>query len=149
MTAVNHALTGTAIGLISGVPAVALPLALVSHYICDMIPHFGTRNPEMAIKSRAFRNYLFVEASLCFVIVLALAILQPVHWLLAAVCAFVAASPDLLSINYFQKMKKGAKWRPGAYVRFAKKIQWFEKPIGAVVEVVWLVAVCLVIYPFL
>lgn len=149
MTAVNHALTGTAIGLISGNPALAVPLALISHYICDMIPHFGSRNPETAIRSRAFRNYLVVEAVLCFCIVLTLAILQPAHWQLAAVCAFVAASPDLLSINYFSKTKKGESWQPGPYVRFAKKIQWFEKPIGAVVEVAWLVAACIIIQSYL
>lgn len=149
MTATNHALTGTAIGLIVGQPLLALPLALLSHYICDAIPHFGTGLPDtVVLKTKAFRTYLLVEAAICFGVVLALALLQPAHWELAAVCAFVAAAPDLLSINHFATIRRGKKWKSGWYTSFASKIQWFERPIGAVVEVVWLIGLIWLIAPF-
>lgn len=149
MTATNHALTGTAIGLIIGNPLLAVPLALLSHFICDAIPHFGTNDPEKALRSKLFKIYLIIEALLCFLIVLSLIVLQPANWLLAAVCAFLAASPDLLSANRYFKTRLGKPWTAGWYSNFAHNIQWFEKPIGAVVEIAWFVAACLVIRPFL
>jgi hypothetical protein len=153
MTATNHALTGTAIGLIVGQPWLALPLALLSHYVCDALPHFGLTEDESKKKkllnSNLFRNYLIAEAVICGLIVLGLAILRPINWQLAAICAFVAAAPDLLSANrYFSAVRK-KPWKPGWYSRFAHNIQWFEKPIGAVVEVAWLTAALVVISPFL
>ncbi|MGZ6005800.1 MAG: hypothetical protein ACXWLH_06720 [Candidatus Saccharimonadales bacterium] len=149
MTATNHALTGTAIGLILGQPILAIPLALLSHYICDMIPHFGTPNPDRDLKTKAFRNYLIIEAFICFLIVLGLAIFQPAHWQLAAICAFVAASPDLISAPRYLSLIKNTNWKPNLYTKFAHDIQWFEKPIGAVVEIAWLISVIMIILPFI
>lgn len=149
MTALNHALTGTAIGLIVGRPELAIPLALLSHYICDVLPHFGTSKPDKALKSSGFRNYLIAEALACMLMVVGLFWLQPVHWLLAAVCAFVAAAPDLLSINRYLKTRQGKPWRPNPYSRLAKGIQWFERPVGALIEITWLITMGVMIYPYL
>jgi hypothetical protein len=149
VTATNHALTGTAIGLIVGQPLLALPLALLSHFICDAIPHFGWGEPRSTMKSNVFRNYLVVEAVTCSLIVLSLAVLRPTHWLIAAVCAFLAASPDLLSFNRYRLLRHDKKWKPSLYARFASRIQWFEHPIGAVVEVAWFIAALAVIIPII
>lgn len=141
MTATNHALTGALIGLIITQPAVAIPAALFSHYALDMIPHFGTGLPEKkAFKTNLFRNYLIIEAFICFWIVLTLFLRQPAHWWLGAICAFVAAAPDLLSFNRFWTIRAGKPYKQGLYGRFASRIQWFERPIGAVIEVVWCAA---------
>jgi hypothetical protein len=141
MTAINHALTGTVIGLVVGQPLLAVPLAVGSHYVCDALPHFGTDLPDkVVLKTNKFRGYLVVEAGLCFSLVVWLAIFRPDHWLLAAGCAFAAAAPDLLSINRYITIRRGQHWQPGWYFRFANGIQWFERPIGAVVEVAWFVA---------
>lgn len=149
MTAVNHALTGTVIGLLVGEPLIALPAAVASHFVCDALPHFGSRlPPTQKLKTNNFRNYLALEAVLCFLIVLGLAILRPDHWFLASVCAFLAASPDLLWINRYLKIRRGKHWKRSAYARFAGNIQWFERPIGAVVEAAWFIAAILVILPF-
>lgn len=149
MIAVNHALTGTVIGLTIGQPAIAIPLAVASHFICDAIPHFHTAKPgNRAIKSAGFRNYLMADATLCVVLVALLAVLQPAHWLLAAICAFAAAAPDFLWLNKFLTIRRGNKWRPGAFSRFAARIQWFQRPVGAVVEVAWFAAALVVLTPF-
>ncbi len=150
MTAINHALTGTVIGLVVGQPLIALPAALASHFVCDAIPHFGSNIPPAArLKSNNFRNYLVLEAFLCFLLVLGLAILRPDHWLLASACAFLATSPDLLWINKYLKARRGQHWKRNAYARFAGGIQWFERPIGAVVEAAWFIAAIIIIIPFL
>lgn len=150
MTAVNHALTGTVIGLVIGEPLIALPAAFASHFVCDALPHFDTGIPEKAqYKSKHFRNYLVGEALLCLLLVVCLAIFQPQHWLLAAVCAFLATSPDLLWINKYLKVRRGRPWKGSTYAKFAGKIQWFAKPIGAVVEIAWFIAAIIIIIPFL
>lgn len=150
MTAVNHALTGTVIGLVVGQPLIALPAALASHFICDALPHFGSKLPAAArLKTNNFRNYLILEAALCMLLVLCLAVLQPQHWFLASACAFLATSPDLLWINRYLKVRRGRHWKRNAYERFAGDIQWFERPIGGVVEIAWFIAAVLVILPFI
>ena len=149
MTATNHALTGAIIGLVVGEPLLALPLALVSHFVCDAIPHFGSRHSEATIKTKTFQNYLVVEVALCFGLVLGLAFFRPDHWLLAAICAFLATSPDLLWINRFRTLRQGRRWRPGWFSKFAAGIQWFQRPIGAVVEVAWFLGALVLIAPFI
>lgn len=150
MTATNHALTGAAIGLISGNPYVALPLALLSHFICDAIPHF-----RVAIKGDAFmqapwfKTYLIGEFLLCLSLVLILAGTRPLNWQLASVCAFVAAAPDLLSIKRFSFALNNKKWKPTLFGKFATNIQWFERPIGGLVEIAWFIAAVIIILPFL
>jgi hypothetical protein len=143
MRAINHSLTGAIIGLSVGSP-VALPLALASHYVLDVIPHSGNKTSDEYnrkwVKSRLFAWLLLIDAALCGLLVLVLAVTQPQHWPLAALCAFVAAAPDFLSVNYFRQIKTVKPWQPNLYTRFAHGIQWFEKPIGALVEVAWFVA---------
>lgn len=150
MVAVNHALTGAAIGLLVGQPILAVPLAVASHYVCDVLPHFGLNLPDkIAIRSNIFRNYLVVDSMACMSLVLILFIVQPEHWFLASICAFMAAAPDFLSINRYLTIRAGKKWKPGIYTKFAGDIQWFERPIGAVVEVAWFIAGITVLLPFM
>jgi hypothetical protein len=149
MTATNHALTGAAIGLISGQPLIAIPLAILSHYVLDAIPHYEPKDIDNRLNSHFFRNYLILEVLFCFLIVVVLAVSQPAYWPLAAVCAFLAAAPDFFWINFYLKKRSGQPWRPNKYSRFAVKIQWFAKPIGAIVEVVWFAVMAGVILLFI
>ncbi len=146
MTAVNHALFGAVIGLVSGNPAVAVPAALASHFLLDAVPHYGSAMPEERLfKTKLFRNYLLADAALCFALVVVLFLARPEHWLLAAFCAFVATSPDFAHIPRFILKRSDKKWRPNIYTRFASRIQWFQRPIGAVIEVVFFVCMLLVL----
>jgi hypothetical protein len=139
VTATNHALTGTIIGLAITVPIVAIPLAFASHYVLDALPHFGSgKSQRQTLRSAWFRYYLILEAFICFSIVMLLAVIQPFNWFLAAVCAFAAAAPDLFSINRYVSVTQGREYKPNMYSRFASKIQWFEKPIGGLVELAYL-----------
>lgn len=85
-------------------------------------------------------------------LVLLLSIAQPQQWLLAAVCAFIATAPDLAHIPGFVRTLRGKHFlgkRPNWYTRFAIKIQWFEKPIGALFEAAWLVGFLVLIAAYL
>ena len=79
MTAPNHALTGALIGLTISNPALALPLAFLSHLVCDAIPHYdpAERNVAKLFASRRFVYGLWLQATICGVLVLCLAVARP------------------------------------------------------------------------
>ncbi len=140
MTATNHALTGAIIGFTVAVP-VAFVVAVLSHFVLDALPHFGTtESVESRIKNTWFEKYLIAEFVICVSIVLFLRVQSPSFWFVPAVCAFLAASPDLVTYRKFSAIRGGRDFTPNIYERFASNIQWFEKPIGAVVEVAWLIS---------
>jgi len=138
VTATNHALTGATIGLLVANPLIALPAALLSHFICDSLPHFGSSDPQL-LQRRWFSQLLLIDAAVCMVLVGVLAFNHPFHWPLAAVCAFVATSPDLM---WLKKYVRARRHRPAITERslllsFHSQIQWFQRPIGSLVEVAW------------
>lgn len=142
MTATNHALTGAVIGFAVGNPWIALPLAFLSHFICDSIPHFGVnRTSKEWVSTKAFRYFLVCDALLCIVLVVILALLHPNNWFWAAAAAFVATSPDLMWVMQFFRGQTHRDEVPreswNSLMKFHSKIQWFEKPPGAVVEFAW------------
>lgn len=142
MTATNHAITGALIGLIVGQPALALPTAFLSHFVCDAIPHYG--NDKLSLRSKNFKRLLVTDAGLCILLVALLALRHPAHWLLAAICAFVATSPDLLWFPRFvaaqRPHQKRAPESKLSRLLGSNGIQWFQRPIGAAVEAFWLLA---------
>ena len=150
MTATNHALTGATIGLLVGQPWIALPAALLSHFVCDSIPHFGVNDPQ-ALQRRWFSRLLLIDAAFCVVLVGLLALNQPLHWVLAAICAFVATASDLM---WFKKYLRARRKQPATperslLLRFHSRIQWFERPIGSLVEAAWFVGFSAVIFSLL
>jgi hypothetical protein len=140
MTATNHALTGAIIGLLVVNPWAAIPLAIGSHFVCDAIPHFDTNTPnKIWLKSKTFHIVLLADFLLCVTLVLILATSHTQHWLIASISAFFATSPDLIWINQYRLVKAGRVWHPNLYSRFGGRIQWFQRPIGSVVEIAWFV----------
>lgn len=150
MRAINHSLTGALIGLTITQPAIAVPLALASHFVLDMIPHHGVEKGQNKwIASNEFRYLLYIDALLCVGLVVALFTYQPVNWVLAAVCAFAAASPDLVSFDRYRHIISNKKYKPNLYNKFASGIQWFERPIGVIVEIVWIFAALAILVPII
>jgi hypothetical protein len=137
MTATNHALTGAIIGTLLVNPLVAVPLAVVAHFALDAIPHFG-RGAE-AMKDTTFAKMLLADATLCVILAGIIAIAHPTHWPWTIVAAFACTSPDLMwAKRYLSAKKSGTVPKPkGPLQAFHSKIQWFERPIGAVVEIAW------------
>lgn len=143
MTAPNHALTGALIGLALPNPWIAAPLAFLSHFVCDAIPHYDPPgNEHERIRSkRLVREQIVLGGILCFLLVLALAVTRPQHWVLAAVCAFLATSPDLFWIPRWLYVRrtgsdidmKHAHW----FLRFHHWIQWKTGASLWWVEAVW------------
>lgn len=138
MTATNHAMTGAIIGLTISNPVVAVVAAFFSHFVLDAIPHFG--GGKDSYKTKSFKVMLAIDSLLCVVIVAVLFTYHHVNWLIPALAAFAATSPDLWSFRRFYFALIGKPYQPGHVARFASCIQWFEKPIGAVVELAWAIS---------
>ena len=151
MTATNHALTGALIGLWSGKPLVAVPAALFSHFLLDMIPHFGPRMSVVQwLRTQRFRWMLAADFLGCVTVVILLFVHKPSHWLLACFTAFIATSPDLISYPFFKRAQQDDDAeRFNWYTKFASCIQWFERPPGAIVELAWLIGASVLLWQFL
>lgn len=150
MTAINHALTGAFIGLTISEPAIALPVAFASHFVLDAIPHYDVSEEsekERIDSKKFFILQIVAGAALCFLLVLLLALARPRHWIVAAICAFLATSPDLFWIKKYLVIKKSNKLLPNKnwFWHFHGLIQWFQRPIGAVVEITWLVSMLVLV----
>lgn len=151
MRAINHAVTGALIGFVIGEPWVAVPAAVASHYVCDAIPHYdeGQTGKAAWIASRRFLWLLIIDALLCVLLVGMLALAHPLNWFLAAGCAFAATSPDFLNIGLFRQARHRGKLSMGWYGRLNTRLQWFQRPIGAVVEVAWGLGMIILLSSFL
>ena len=143
MTAPNHAITGALIGLsLSGNPVLVVALSFLSHFVLDAVPHYDPPGDELArLTSRRFSVELYVQALLCAVIVVLLASSRHAHWLLAAICAFVATSPDLLWIPKFLSVRRTHRLpsKPNWFWRLHHTIQWYTGSRLLWIEAVWFV----------
>lgn len=137
MTATNHALTGAIIGTLVVNPVLAVILAVLSHFVLDGIPHYDS---EGRVVTKAFDKYLIIDALLCISLVVLLYINSPQYWFLPAVCAFVAVSPDFMWSKAYMDSKREHNFVKPKHLlaRIHAKVQWFQRPIGWVVEVCWL-----------
>jgi|GEM_PF-136105 len=149
MTAPNHALTGAVIGLSVANPWLALPMAFLSHFVCDAIPHFDIADTAKtsALSRIRTRKFFLIQivggGCLCVLLVLVLAFAQPRHWLLAAIAAFVATLPDVLWFPRYLHIKRTGKdvdmEHPNVLWKVHNRIQWFAAPRFAWLEAVWCV----------
>jgi len=147
VTATNHALTGAVIALVVKQPALAIPLAFLSHFALDAIPHFHSSqaSPKLA------KIVVFSDVIIATVLTLALSMLLTTStpgWLIF-VCASACMSPDLVwgwRYYRFRDFKKVVSEPMSVFSRFHEKIQWSETQWGALIELVWLVLMIGLIY---
>lgn len=137
MTATNHSLTGAIIGLTLGIPILAIPLAFMSHFLLDSFPHFGFSN--LNERGTKFTKLLLIDASLCALLVMVLSITRPEFWVVASLSAFAAASPDFMwAPDYFRQRNGSQQLLNSNFVkRYHSRIQWYQRPPGAIIEVLY------------
>ncbi|QQS64540.1 hypothetical protein IPO96_03075 [Candidatus Saccharibacteria bacterium] len=134
MRAVNHGLTGAAIAVVARQPALAIPLAFASHFLCDAIPHSGTG--DLSVRDPKFLKILYLDMALAVVTTLIVAAIWKQYWWSVISCAFLAASPDLMWL-YYRYLHTDKTH--GVLASFHKKIQWSETFRGYYLEAVWFV----------
>ncbi|MGH7157901.1 MAG: hypothetical protein ACREGD_02365 [Candidatus Saccharimonadales bacterium] len=138
MTGFSHTTTGVVIALSVHNPALALPLALASHFVLDALPHYGDDTRDGTDK--AFRRFILVDAIAGFSITFLMMYLFPESWLLIGLCGAMSTIPDLMWLPNHVRQVRGQPSKPhNLFMRWHTKIQ-FEHPVwGIAAEVVWAV----------
>lgn len=136
MTATNHALTGAVIATVISVPIIALPLAFSSHFVLDVLPHFGEKPGK---RKRLSKSVWSVDVILLIFFLLILAFTS--NWL-ALLGAVLAISPDFAWIYKFMVDERFGSLPPkpeNRFNSFHSGIQKYETRRGIVFEIVWFV----------
>ncbi len=134
MTATAHAMTGAAIAAVIKKPKLAIPLAFLSHFVCDALPHFGA---ELIFGTTKMYTYLFIEGLVMLLLAAFLLKKKVANPLLLAVCAFAAMSPDLAWLFYGLKDQQGQVASMDPLSHFHYVIQWGETKAGLIFDVAW------------
>lgn len=95
-----HAMVGAAIATLIPVPAIALPLALASHFITDYIPHWNPRTEKDGSFSKVSITIIALDCLLALGIGSFIALRSPQPWVVLMAC-FLAVLPDVVEIPHF------------------------------------------------
>jgi hypothetical protein len=161
MTATNHALTGVAIAIAVKRPELAIPLAFLSHFLLDMIPHYnpaGATRQTFKSSSQSWatkfadRNFklIFIVDMVLFVWILLfspfIAPLGVSSWTVFF-SALAAAAPDFWGgrVLIYKKLGWKVPSKADIYTRLHIAAQFVEKPWGIWVELAWFVLMISVI----
>jgi hypothetical protein len=146
MTGLNHALTGAAVAAAINQPALALPAALLSHFLTDGIPHW-----DYQLKPHIARRQLVMLADLALSLALLLFLGVTVDanpWLIIA-GGLLGIAPDFMWLPYFISGKESKMHRntPVHLIRrLHMRIQWSETSNGLFIEMVWFLLILWLIY---
>ncbi len=142
MTAVNHIMTGALLAATIRQPVLAVPLAFLSHFVLDALPHFGVAAKSIAERNK---NWLFrTVLSLDVVLTAATIVLLPMYFMvkvsvgLLLACMTAAWLPDLAWIRCFlRELRTNIRVPEKGFSWFHAAIQRYERPWGLAVEVAW------------
>ena len=143
MTATNHFLAGVTIASFVGKPELALPLAFISHYILDALPHFGDSKYHQKLRSFAL---IWLGDFVVLMCILLLVIIRNPWWY--AVAGFLGTSPDLAWIYrfYFVNKNVDANVKNMNWInKFHNNIQKFEFRRGMIVEIPFAIMLVLIL----
>ena len=138
MTTSNHMLTGSIIALALKNPLYVLPAAFLSHFVLDMLPHFGNTDSKLNSK-QLFRKYLSFEifGSLGIVVLLSTG---SYGLNLMTSAAMLSILPDIeWPVRYLFFASKG-KQPPATFTaHIHKRIQWCEREWAAIIEILFFI----------
>jgi hypothetical protein len=141
MLELPHAIVGIAIAKAIPNPLIAIPLAVGSHFVLDMLPHwnphFFTETQKFGKPTKKSTDFATVEIICAGIVSFALALTQ---WpdigrvLFFYTAAIAGMSPDLVKIPFFfLKVRTGMLKK---YVLFERSIQNdAEPPLGIITQV--------------
>ena len=148
MTLTNHLLTGSVLAKVLPLP-LAIPLAFVSHFVLDALPHFGFKDNRDIENWQQQKKLLITVWSLDFIVAVLLSIWL-VHsghtkWLLVGLVAY---SPDLVWVYYFvskEKFGKLKRTKGNRFIQFHLDIQKFERIWGGGIELIYAAGMFLIL----
>ncbi len=138
MTASNHAIAGAVIALTVRQPILVVPLAFLSHFVLDTLPHYGYPGHKGFNEVLKHKLFYFVE-SWDVVAMLGLVFVLRGQGVLPYLAGLTAISPDFIWLYRYIFFERKGLTRPssGWFTLFHQNIQRFERPWGVGVEVIW------------
>lgn len=134
MTATAHAIVGAAIATKFTNPAISLPLALVSHFVCDKVPHWDVMTDKGKPRGRLYRELVLDYLLSLLVVLLYIVLFKPeTNPVLIFASVLVAQSPDwfeapflLLKLNFMgsQSFYRFQKWSHDVWFDSRLKAPW-------------------------
>lgn len=140
MTATAHAVIGTVIAAKIGNPYLAFPLALSSHIIADLIPHWDTAVDKKPRKKIFWETVGDVLLGLSLSYSLIVFLFPTTNLAYAFLMIIMAQFPDWLFAPYYFFGWKSFKW---AYEFGKNTNNDLRKPWGILTQIVTVVAVIL------
>lgn len=131
MTATNHALSGALIGVFLPLP-VAIPVALMSHFVLDALPHFSV-NHHRRNKSSLYKTVVYTDVILVLSLAASAVIFQ--EWIML-LCGTLAYLPDVMMVDYYFRHGHDMDIKAeNRFMRFHLGIQ-HEYPWGIIPEII-------------
>lgn len=138
MTATSHATIGALIAVTIKHPELALPVAFLSHFVADMVPHYGFPGHSgfgSALK-HASGKWVAISDPVLLILLMFLLFSLSASWYVF-VAAFLACSPDIEWFCGFLLFERRGKKAPSSPIaHFHNIIQWCERPWGYVTELI-------------
>lgn len=130
MIGFNHAVVGGFIGKFLPLP-IALPVALVSHFILDSLPHYGIPHNQrngLVWRLTTIFDFFFSWGFLGYVL------LSRHDWAMFA-CGITAASPDFIWVARIVRTRSfDLSKNKSRFTKWHARIQRYERPWGIWVE---------------
>lgn len=143
MTATGHAIIGTVIAAKVGNPALAIPLAIISHFIADAIPHWDVATH----RKQKTKGNLIIEAFSDVILGLVLSFLiltlffPTTNLTYAFTMILVSQGPDWLTAPYYFFGIKSFKWAYKLQKFFDKDL---DKPWGIITQIALLILIIII-----
>jgi len=149
MLELPHTLVGAAIATAIPNPAIALPLALASHFLTDYIPHWNPHlntefNTQGHISLRS-KVIVMLDAGLALMIGTYIAS-KSGHFVIVMLACFLAVAPDVAEIPYyFLGLKNIAPIKK--LIEYQRAHQWNVRPVfGILFQILVILLSFIVIY---
>ncbi len=135
MTATSHAIIGVSLAAILPHPIFGIPVALVSHVICDLIPHWdaGTHFEKKTSRQLFNEGAMDVIISAVTATLLLLFVVPQVNFFYGVIMVFVAQFFDWLAAPYYMFHMKFPPFSWTYHFQKATNIR-LDKPWGIVTQ---------------
>lgn len=139
MTISNHFATGALIAYAIKQPYLAFPLAFVSHFALDVLPHYGAPKVKTLTGLLTRPSFIAMESLDLVGIIVIVLLLKDLPFLLIG--GLSAASPDVVWFYRLVRHRSNVGAKQNRLTHFHARIQWGEREWGIVIEIAYFIAI--------
>jgi hypothetical protein len=147
MTGLNHAATGALVAAVIDKPLIALPAALLIHFLVDAIPHWNYQVPHHIARRQVI---MFADLVLSLALLLVLAVTADASSYLIIAGGLLGILPDTMWLRFFITGRPSIHGNPKRIINRVRQfhfwIQWSETGWGFFVELAWFPLMLWLIY---